>query len=95
MPLQTVDAIAGDVCVDYIKYDVEGSEREALEGSLSVIQRDHPALLVSMYHRSEDIFSLILYLRDRLPEGYRLYLRRLGVVPAWDLDLLAIPEKRK
>lgn len=95
VPLQTVDAILADESVDYIKYDVEGSEREALEGSLSVIERDRPALLVSMYHRSEDIFSLILYLKDHLPKGYRLYLRRLGVVPAWDLDLLAIPEEKE
>ncbi len=91
VPLVTVDTIAREQKVDYIKYDVEGSEREALEGSLQTIWRDRPALLVSMYHRSEDIFSLILFLRDRLPAGYRLYLRRLAVVPAWDLDLLAIP----
>lgn len=93
VPLVTVDALAQDRRVDYIKYDVEGSEREALEGSLQTIERNRPALLVSLYHRSEDIFSLILYLRDRLPKGYRLLLRRLAVVPAWDLDLIAIPEK--
>ncbi len=93
VPLVTVDRLAKDQCMDYIKYDVEGSEREALEGSMQTIERDHPALLVSLYHRSEDIFSLILYLRDRLPEGYRLLLRRLAVVPAWDLDLLALPPK--
>jgi FkbM family methyltransferase len=93
VPLVTVDAIAKDQKVDYIKYDVEGSERDALEGSMQTILRDTPALLVSLYHRSEDIFSLILYLRAHLPEGYRLHLRRLGVVPAWDLDLLALPPK--
>lgn len=95
VPLLTVDAIARTHTVDYIKYDVEGSERDALEGSLETILRDRPALLVSLYHRSEDIFSLILYLSERLPEGYRLFLRRLAVVPAWDLELLAIPKVPK
>ncbi len=93
VPLLTVDALAQDRHVDYIKYDVEGSEREALEGSMRTIAKDMPALLVSLYHRSEDIFSLILYLRDRLPDGYSLHLRRLAVVPAWDLDLIAVVKK--
>ncbi|MBP3605895.1 MAG: FkbM family methyltransferase [Clostridia bacterium] len=91
VPLLTVDAICASERVDYIKYDVEGSEREALEGSLATVKRDTPALLVSLYHRSEDIFLLPLLLREQLPDGYRLVLRRLGVVPAWDLDLLALP----
>ena len=93
VPLLTVDALAKEQCVNYVKYDVEGSEREALEGSMATILRDRPALLVSLYHRSEDIFSLVLFLQDRLPEGYRLHLRRLAVVPAWDLDLIAILDK--
>ena len=91
VPLLTVDAICADQRVDYIKYDVEGSEREAIEGSIGTIKRDRPALLVSLYHRSEDIFFLPLLLKEHLPQGYRLVLRRLGVVPAWDLNLLALP----
>ncbi len=91
VPLLTVDEICADTPVNYIKYDVEGSEREAIEGSLRTVRRDAPALLVSLYHRSEDIFSLPLFLHEVLPKGYRLVLRRLGVVPAWDLDLLALP----
>ncbi len=91
VPLLTVDEICLAHCVDYIKYDVEGSEREAIEGSLATIKKDTPALLVSLYHRSEDIFFLPLLLKEHLPQGYRLVLRRLGVVPAWDLNLLALP----
>ena len=94
VPLLTVDEIAKDTAVDYIKYDVEGSEREAIEGSLLTVRRDAPALLVSLYHRSEDIFFLPLLLYEVLPEGYRLVLRRLGVVPAWDLNLLALPPEK-
>jgi len=87
----TVDSVA-QFKVDYIKYDVEGAESEALIGSSGIIARDKPALLVSSYHRSRDIFSLVLYLGSEYP-FYNLYLRRLLCVPAWELSIIAIPKK--
>ena len=75
--------------IDYIKYDVEGAEREALEGSREVILRDNPCLLVSLYHRSRDIFELINYIKDEYPQ-YSLYLRRLRCLPAWEIDLICV-----
>lgn len=79
----------GDGPVDFIKYDVEGSESEALIGSREIILRDGPDLLVSAYHRSEDLFRLPLLIRDLCPD-YKLYLRRLPCFPAWDINLYAI-----
>ncbi|MBQ8510392.1 MAG: FkbM family methyltransferase [Clostridia bacterium] len=82
-----LDSIYEGDC-DYIKYDVEGSEREALEGSRAVIARTHPRLLVSLYHRSGDLFRLPQMVREL---GYtKLYIRRYEYVPAWDLNLLAV-----
>ena len=78
-----------DEKIDYIKYDVEGAEREALEGSREVILRDNPCLLVSLYHRSRDIFELINYIKDEYPQ-YSLYLRRLKCLPAWEIDLICV-----
>ena len=75
--------------IDYIKYDVEGAEREALIGSSRTIKEYSPALLISLYHRSRDIFDIINRLRAEYPE-YRLYLRRLLCVPAWEIDLIAV-----
>ena len=75
--------------IDYIKYDVEGAEAEALMGSENTIKAYSPALLVSLYHRSRDIFSLVNYVSVKYPE-YRLYLRRLRCVPAWEIDLICI-----
>ncbi len=89
--ISTVDEIAKSK-IDYIKYDVEGAELEALIGSSLTIERDKPVLLVSAYHRSADIFSLINYLKERYP-FYDLYLRRLKCVPAWELDIIALPKK--
>ena len=76
--------------VDYIKYDVEGAEREALIGSSGLIKEYHPALLISLYHRSEDIFSLVNMMKNEYPD-YSFYIRRLKCLPAWEIDLIMIP----
>jgi hypothetical protein len=78
--------------VDYIKYDVEGAELEALIGSHGVISAYRPALLVSAYHRSEDIFSLVNYLKGKYPD-YKLYMRRTLCFPAWEIAVIAVLEK--
>lgn len=80
--------------IDYIKYDVEGSESEALDGSARTVKESRPALLVSAYHRSEDIFALPLKLQKTC-DNYRFYLRRYPYVPAWDLNIIAIPDERR
>lgn len=80
--------------LDYIKYDVEGAEYQAILGSLNSIHKYNPALLVSLYHRSEDIYSLPLMLAKELPD-YKFYLRKFRYIPAWDLNLYAIPNHKK
>lgn len=91
VPVVSVDGVLGGKQVDYIKYDVEGSEKEALLGSCQTIKAHAPKLLVSLYHRSEDLFVLPQLVKE-LNEGYSLYLRRFPYVPAWDLNLYAIKE---
>ncbi len=86
--LATVDNLV-EGCVDYIKYDVEGAEAEALIGSHSIISSRFPTLLISAYHRSRDVFELVNTVRERYPE-YRLYLRRLRCLPAWEIDIIAV-----
>ena len=76
--------------LDYIKYDVEGAEYEALLGSCETVRRLSPSLLVSLYHRSRDIFALPEYLEKEY-ESYKFYVRRLESVPAWELNLIMIP----
>ncbi len=84
-----VDTLIDGGSVDYIKYDVEGAEYEALLGSRESILREKPDLLVSLYHRSEDIFKLPLLVHEMLPE-HKLYIRRFRYFPAWDLNLYAV-----
>lgn len=88
-----LDQVLGGECVDYIKYDVEGSEREALDGSLKTLTAHAPTLLVSLYHRSEDIFALPLHVKAIASHYQGFYLRRLRGIPAWDLNLYVTKEK--
>ena len=83
-----IDALLGGEAVDYIKYDVEGSDAQALDGTAATIRAHKPDLLLSLYHRTEDIFALPLQLHRLCPD-YRLYLRRYPYIPAWDLNLYA------
>ena len=87
----TVDGLLGGTAVDFIKLDVEGAEAAALRGAQATLARFRPALLVSAYHRSEDLFALPLLLAGLCPD-YRFYLRRRRSLPAWDVDLFAVPE---
>ena len=87
--VNSLDNILCGESVDYIKYDVEGSEREALIGSQKTIEKYSPALLVSLYHRSEDLFELPLLVHKLNPD-YKLYLRRMTYIPAWDINLYAV-----
>jgi FkbM family methyltransferase len=86
-----LDNVIGTCHPDYIKYDVEGSEKQALEGSRKTIAAHRPRLLVSLYHRSEDLFALPALVREIAPH-YKLYLRKLRYIPAWDVNLYAIPD---
>lgn len=75
--------------VDYIKYDVEGAEEEAIFGSDALITTSKPGLLISAYHRSRDIFYLPELVK-RLYPFYSLYIRRTMCFPAWEIALIAI-----
>jgi len=84
---EPLDAVLNGATVDYIKYDVQGAEREAILGSKKTIGQCFPALMVSLYHRNEDLFDLPLLVHDLFPSYNRYYLRRKRGIPAWDLNL--------
>ena len=85
----SLDNILEGYPIDYIKYDVEGSEMEAIMGSSKTIGTYAPELCVSLYHRSEDLFLLPM-LVNHINPNYKLYIRRGKYIPAWDINLLAI-----
>lgn len=91
--LDNIVSQSGDK-IDYIKFDVEGAESEAIDGCINTINAHSPALLVSVYHRSEDIFALSLKIHALFPD-YKLYLRKFRYIPAWDLNLYGVNNGNK
>lgn len=68
---------------DFIKFDVEGAEKEAIEGCESLIREQKPTLCISAYHRTEDFFAIPLQIKRICPQ-YRVSLRHWQYIPAWD-----------
>jgi len=76
VPTKTLDSmfIAGDIkSINYIKMDIEGSEMNAINGALGVINRFKPKLAISLYHNPNDLFEIPLYLKQICPD-YKFYL---------------------
>ena len=82
----TLESLAKDRKITYIKADVEGAEKEALEGMKEILKTQKPKLCISAYHRSEDIFSLVLQIHTLNPE-YKIHLRHHPYIPAWETNL--------
>ena len=91
--VRTVDTLCQGKAMDLIKLDIEGDEAAALTCAADTVRSSSPALAVSLYHRSEDIFILPQQV-ERLCNGdYKYYLRRVPCFPAWDLMLYAVPNR--
>ncbi len=74
----------------HIKFDVEGAEKEAIEGCEGIIRRARPSLWISAYHRTEDLFELPLQVQKIAP--YRFHLRHHPYLPAWDTVYYCTPK---
>ena len=71
--VKTIDFLTIGDSVDYIKYDVEGAELEALEGTKRVIK--------------DDLWRLPLYIWSLRPD-YEIFLRKHPYIPAWEINFL-------
>jgi FkbM family methyltransferase len=87
-----LDEILDDCKPSYIKFDVEGAERDALVGGSETIRVNMPVLAVSLYHKPEDLWDLPLLIRSLAPD-YRLYLRRYSD-ERWETICYAVPVER-
>lgn len=72
VPLTTIDKIVAELKlprVDFIKMDIEGSEKRALKGAENSIRRFRPRLSVSTEHLDDD-FTAIPALVNSIEPGY-------------------------
>ena len=87
-----IDKIQNDYAVDkisYIKMDVEGVEKQAILGGADTLKNNKPKMLVSAYHRNEDLF-LLPNLIWQLNPKYEIYLRHHLYIPGWENNYYCI-----
>lgn len=72
---ESVDSYAekNNLDIGLIKSDIEGAEKQMLEGAYRTINRCHPLLMISIYHNYDDFFKLKPWLEKRHP-GYEYHL---------------------
>ena len=64
--------------VDFIKLDVEGAELDVLRGAATTITRFKPILALSAYHKLDDFWTLMEFVKD-LNSEYEFALRQYHV----------------
>ncbi|MBQ3151617.1 MAG: FkbM family methyltransferase [Clostridia bacterium] len=84
-----IDHLFRDKRVTYIKMDVEGAEKDAINGAVNTLKKYKPKLDIALYHRSEDIFSIPLQLKKINPD-YKFHIRRHPYIPCWDMNLYCV-----
>lgn len=83
---RSVDSVLNGKKATYIKYDVEGAEKEAIKGSEQTIKIYSPKLCVAVYHRLFDMIDIPLQIKSINP-NYKFYLRHYPYYPAWETNL--------
>lgn len=88
---QLLDEVVGKELVGYIKMDIEGFEERALRGAVQTIQKQHPMLAISIYHKQSDIWRIPKLLLE-LNNKYCFYMRHYSTSNA-DTVLYAIDNR--
>ena len=65
--------------IDYIKMDVEGAEKNILEGAIKTIRKFKPSLAIAIYHGGklfmEDFYNIPIFIKNIINEDYEYYIR--------------------
>lgn len=81
----TVDTLLEEKDISYIKMDVEGEELKVIEGAKETVLKNRPKMLVSCYHRTEDLLTLPKAIYN-IRCDYKIYMRHFSSLPAWDTN---------
>lgn len=88
---RSLDSVLNGRDCTYVKYDVEGADIPALKGSSETIKRCRPKLCCALYHRCYDYIDIPLFVHS-LNAGYKMYMRQERYYPAWETELLCVPQ---
>ena len=94
VPVQTIDSFCEENNVrkiDVIKMDIEGAEMNALQGAVNTIKKFRPKLMISAYHRPNDLFDIPFFIDD-LDLNYKLYLGCHTCLKT-EMDIYATPRE--
>lgn len=86
---RSVDSILDGSEAGIIKMDIEGAEYQAIKGAENTIRRHSPKLMISLYHRNEDMFKIPLLIQSINPD-YKFFIRHQLYIPAWETNLYCI-----
>ena len=77
--------------IDFIKFDIEGSELNGLKGAKDIIISSRPQMAICLYHSIKDYYTIPLYLDEILTD----YVYKIGHYSATNFDtvLYAIPKE--
>lgn len=92
--ISTVDALCDkhNIIPTYIKFDIEGGERDALKGSQHIIELFKPCLAISIYHSDEDMVEIIRDISCKY-DFYNFYIRHYSGFFA-DTVLFCVPKNK-
>jgi FkbM family methyltransferase len=65
----TLDEALSGIAPTFLKFDIEGSEPDALEGGRETIARHRPKIAVCLYHCPDHLWSVPLLLSEILPNS--------------------------
>jgi FkbM family methyltransferase len=85
----TLDEALRDVAPTYMKFDIEGSEPDALEGGRETIARHRPKMGVCLYHAPDHLWTIPLRLNELLPNSR--FTLRTYCGDGWDCVCYCVP----
>jgi len=78
--------------ITFIKFDIEGAELSALKGAYNTIHKYKPKLAVCIYHLPNDLWEIILYIKEQFP--FYDFSVRTHQYDGLDFVLYAIPNSK-
>lgn len=88
----SIDDFLGTNKVDFIKFDIEGAELEALNGGKESIVRNRPILAISIYHKPSHLYEIPVWIKENL-ENYTIKIEHPSGPFVWGTLCYAIPSE--
>ena len=86
------DLVSTGLQSTFIKMDIEGYEKEALEGARMTIAINRPILAICLYHKWDDLWNIPQLIHDIVPD-YKLFIRRYAD-ECWEMVCYGVPPER-